>query len=472
MFSRINFSTNTSPSYPPQSLFGPDRWIAPTHPGLIEYKADNPTSGLATALGGQAGAYALARAWGSTGWFGHAQQGDGTTNTYRLGASLIGDAFEDAIHFDFGVSYSHRERVTETPDTVVERMAFSLDGLGGPDCVPGGSDPATSTPGTGPCMYFNPFSNAIGQSVINGAVNPQFSGQVNPPDLNSWLILWQHYNVVNELLVWDAVVSGETPIALPGGNVGWAFGVQARNEKYDVGLNEIANRKESPCAFNDPYSVTIGNVSAAEFDACQSLGTGQQAVSTGLLGFLSAYDEDSTARTVYAAFSEFSIPITDTLDAQLAVRFEDYGDPVGSTIDPKLAMRWQALDWLALRGSVSTTFRGPPQSFLGGRVTTLQFIAPANAFKAVDIVGNDNLEPETAVASNFGVIVTAGGFTGSLDYWSYNFSDPFQQESATQLINRYSAATATESRRARLPGSSGRSTVLRVSASVRRTVTS
>ena len=32
----------TSPGYPPQSLFGPDRWIAPNHPGLVAMKAANP----------------------------------------------------------------------------------------------------------------------------------------------------------------------------------------------------------------------------------------------------------------------------------------------------------------------------------------------------------------------------------------------------------------------------------------------
>ena len=85
------------------------------------------------------------------------------------------------------------------------------------------------------------------------------------------------------------------------------------------------------------------------------------------------------------------------------MRFEDYGGNVGSTVDPKLALRFQATDAITLRGSVSTTFRGPPQNFLEGRSTSLQFTAPANAFKAVDTSGNPDLEPETALATNFGL---------------------------------------------------------------------
>ena len=35
-------------------------------------------------------------------------------------------------------------------------------------------------------------------------------------------------------------------------------------------LNDIANRQVNPCPFNNPYSVTIGNVSQANYDICQN----------------------------------------------------------------------------------------------------------------------------------------------------------------------------------------------------------
>ena len=84
--------------------------------------------------------------------------------------------------------------------------------------------------------------------------------------------------------MFDGVISGETPFELPGGTIGWAVGGQARNEKFDAQLNDIANRQVNPCPFNNPYSVTLGNISQVNYDICQN---GLDPAPTGLLGFLS-----------------------------------------------------------------------------------------------------------------------------------------------------------------------------------------
>ena len=140
---------------------------------------------------------------------------------------------------------------------------------------------------------------------------------------------------------------------------------------------------------------------------------------------------------MYGAFSEVALPITDSINMQAAIRYEDYGSDGGSTVDPKVAIKWQALEWVALRGSFQTTFRGPPQSYLSGVNTYLQNIPAANAYRAVNIVGNPELNPESATVFNTGVIFEAGGFTGTIDYWNFDFKDPFQIESAGQLLTAY-----------------------------------
>ena len=69
--------------YPPQSLFGPDRWIAPNHPGLVAMKAANPRhvqhvvrhSRCAQAI------YSQSRYLGVTGLDGHPQSGSASTST-------------------------------------------------------------------------------------------------------------------------------------------------------------------------------------------------------------------------------------------------------------------------------------------------------------------------------------------------------------------------------------------------------
>ena len=155
---------------------------------------------------------------------------------------------------------------------------------------------------------------------------------------------------------------------------------------------------------------------------------------TGLFAFLSGTLPGDTERTVYGAFVELSLPISEKLTGQLAARFEDYGGNVGETVDPKLALRYQATDNIALRGSVSTTFRGPPQNFLQGRGTALSFVAATSAFKAIDTIGNPNLSQEEAVRHRtFGIIFDYPNFFGSIDYWQFDFTDPLQVENFNGL---------------------------------------
>ena len=224
----------------------------------------------------------------------------------------------------------------------------------------------------------------------------------------------------------DVILTSETDIALGGGNLGWAAGIQSRSEEYDFTLDDVANRAINPCPFNDPTSILLGHVSTLD---CGASGAGQ-------LAFLAATDEEHTDRDIYSAFVELALPLSEELDIQLAARYEDYGD-AGDSFDPKIALSWAITDSLKFRGSASTTFRGPPSSFLSGTGTNLAFITPALAFKAVDTNGNPDLDPETAVALNFGLIYQTENFYGSVDYWSFDFEDPFQTENQDQLIGAY-----------------------------------
>jgi iron complex outermembrane receptor protein len=431
----------SSPSYPPQSLFGPDRYIDPTHPGLIDFKLQNPTffNTVAGVPGANQGAYALARAIGVQGRLpdGSPLSAKRRTEQFRFAAQLTGEIF-DGISWETAFTYAERERLLDGEDTRTERMAFALDGLGGEGC-----DPVTGTPGVGPCQYFNPFSNAIQRSAINGAVNPQYNAAVrNTPELFDWLITDTWSVNTNKLFVFDGVFSGQLPwFELPGGEIGWAFGTQVRREVYDLQLSDSTNLDVEPCAFtNQAASVTrLGNISQANFDLCQN----GIANVTGPFSFLSGTREQYFKRVVWGVFGEISLPFHEMFDAQLAVRYEDYGDKVGSTVDPKLSLRFQPFEWVTLRGSVSTTFRGPPQSFLANRTTTLQFIPPTNAFKAVDVVGNPNLKPESALTSNVGTVFEWEGLYASVDYWRFNFEDPFQTESAGQIVSAYTTIGGT-----------------------------
>jgi outer membrane receptor protein involved in Fe transport len=411
---------DTSPSYPPQALTGADRFVPPAHPGLIDLKAKNPDL-----LPADAGAYSWSRMLGIAGRNGQPESAHRKTKTKRISFGLVGET-DSGIAFDTSFTWSKRERDIGGSDMYIERMAFAFDGLGGTGC-----DPATGTAGVGPCEYYNPFSNALSFSPVTGATNPQYNASVaNSDELINWLTAETGSQTDNEQLVFEAILSGNSNWELGGGNVGWAAGLQYRKDTFDFSVKDVANRAINPCPFNNPMSVTLGHTATLD---CGAGGAGQ-------LAFLAATDEENTDRSVYGVFAELALPITDTIDVQLALRYEDYGSSNGGdTIDPKVAFNWTLTDELSLRGSVSTTFRGPPSSFLSGTSTSLQFIAPALAFKAADTVGNPDLDPETALAANFGAIYQNNNFYASVDYWSFNFEDPLQLESANQIVAAYGA---------------------------------
>ncbi len=106
--------------------------------------------------------------------------------------------------------------------------------------------------------------------------------------------------------------------SLPGGTIGWAVGVQARNEKYDSGC---ATSRTAPGIRARRRIRSRSRWASSRPTSSVRTAT----VQTGLIAFGVPGDDDDTTRNVYAVFSEFALPITDTFDAQFALRFEDYG---------------------------------------------------------------------------------------------------------------------------------------------------
>ena len=117
-------------------------------------------------------------------------------------------------------------------------------------------------------------------------------------------------------------------------------------------------------------------------------------------------------------------PVGERIDLQLSARYEDYGGTVGSTFDPQARVRIELTDWLALRGGAGTTFRGPPPQNLYADLVILTFIG--GAFRAVDILANPDLAPESATTWNLGVLLDRGGLRASADYGQYDFEGPIE----------------------------------------------
>ena len=333
-----------------------------------------------------------------------AGNGQAINDAWRISAGLDIDINDNLSLQTFG-TYIRSARTAFSFDIVGDRLQESLNGLGGDDC--------NGTPGAGGCLYFNPFINASPGNPALGLTNPAYvPGNENSQEVIDYFRQKNGTNAVEEQIIIDAVFSGEA--TLFGRDLGYAFGGQFR--KTDFATDPI-NRFSDPAAY--PCS-TDGDFSCLDdpFDTNFPVGA---------FIFLGQYPRARLEQDVYAVFAEAQMEVFDGFEVTGAIRFEDYGGQVGSTINPKVSARWQVSDFLALRGSVGDTFRGPLPADLGtnGTSAVAGIDVLGGNFKATDTVGNPALEPETAFTYNIGAILQVGGLTASVDYWTYEFDGRF-----------------------------------------------
>lgn len=388
-------------------------FVPANNPGFLSFAAQNP--GIFPA--GTVGALLIANrpfALGGNPLFNYgSSEGPRNYDGFRVSTGLNGD-ISDSLSWDVAATYMEQNARRDGRDTVVNRYQLALRGLGGPDC-----NVAANTPGANGCLWYNPFNTAIPGNPITGVANEQFDPNTSNanPDLLNWMFPIVSTDQQTTTLVFDAVLTGKTGINLSGGALAWAAGVQYRKDEFQSRYSDLNNFGVTPCV----NSVATGIIGP---DACTDA---QLAAPTGALLFLGGASNADLDRDVSAVFAELSLPITDSFQAQLAARYEDYGGGIGSTFDPKLSLRWQLADAFALRGSVGTTFRGPALNQTDpSSITSLQNVA--GTFRAIRTFGDPNLKPESALTFNVGMLVRAGGFNASLDYWSFDFEDQIVNE--------------------------------------------
>ncbi len=410
-----------SPSFPPvggassptadASLIPGQFFVPITNPGLATLIAQNPGYVSPAAVG----AYLIATR--PLGYGGNALAGGrGSERSlreyehYRISAELKGE-LTDSINYAASFTTGSQVGRRTNEDTVVNRYALSLRGLGGANC-----NVAANTPGQNGCLWFNPFSNGIQTNAVTGQTNPNYNpAAANSLDVLDFILEDSFTEQEIKLTVLEGVLSGQLPITLGDGAVGWAFGGQYREEEFDRQYNDIANLNVTPCI----ATVTTGTTTCAQ--------------PVGALGFLAGSRPLNAKQDVVALFGELSLPFTETFNASLAARYEDYGGDVGSTFDPKLSARWQIVPQFAVRGSVGTTFRGPALTQVApGSVTSLQSVG--GTFRAVDIAGNPSLTPESALTYNIGGLFKTNNLNLSIDYWNFDFDDSVVVEPVANMV--------------------------------------
>ncbi len=460
---------NTSPSYPPNRLVDRSRSIRANNPGLIDmaskypdlygdyafcnasycrWDGDSYMDAEGNLVVGAQDGMSIPAAWQEVGWYyGRFYGQDGPLRDHkrendlaRLVVALDGEWGE--YNWQASASYSTSERVSLGGDTMVYRDARARQGLGGFECermVPNEYDndgnlafsleTVMRHAGQGPCQYWIPFSNAMVGShpqVPNGlASNPDFNPALDNRGIYDYMVTDLGGEGETSLLVLEGVLTGTLPYELPAGQMAFAAGVQQRSESYasNVLSGGLNDGLAYPC------------VAGPEIKNCA---TGR----TGLFGFLPPGFPIDSDRNIQSVFGELSLPIAETLEGQLSMRYEYYGGGT-SSLDPKLALRWQVLDSVGLRASVGTTFRGPTlnQTVAANSSNSLQFVSVTGAFKRIDTKGNPDLAPEEATTFNVGLLVDrdellldGDNLFITVDYWSYDFEKPLVTEPFNNVL--------------------------------------
>jgi len=295
-----------------------------------------------------------------------------TTNTTSgaqmgLRGELEGMGFNDtALSYDVSLAWSDSSIEQNYATMIRDRTENALNGLGGPNCTPNGTPnfPVDFTPfgalsglwatvfpgyvlntresaslaltstnhGQDGCMFFNPFLTAL--------TNPDLA---NPKELTDWMTgRINRADKRNQLLVFDAVVSGEM-FEMTGGTAQFAAGVQRRERDASGIAPEI----------NLPGLTVIKG-----YDAFGVPNQFESEITNNLECAQCIFNFDDS-RSINAAFVELSLPFAENVETQVAFRWEDYGGNIGGDISPKVALSWRPTEDILLRGSYSQSFRAP-----------------------------------------------------------------------------------------------------------------
>lgn len=287
--------------------------------------------------------------------------------------------------------YSEEQNGGEFPDTDLIAIQQALEGFGGRNCnIRFGGPAASEVPGQGNCAYFSPFGAQIGEN------DPRVSFNTRTLSMSQ---------DERSLRVLEFVTTGDLPVELPGGNIGVAFGYNNRQH-----IREL---------FDSNFRQTFRQ------------------------GFISPQNGGKGGRTVDAFFAEASLPLTEKIDIQLAVRREDY-DLFDST-DPKVSINYRVTDWLTMRASGGSAFRAPGLAQVVGDdgssfLTEIRDVADPSellngTFRTIINAKNPTLEPEESDNFNVGIsMLPMDDLQIDLDYWDYEFENQIIAEDPAALV--------------------------------------
>jgi iron complex outermembrane receptor protein len=379
-------------------------------------------------------------AWRPIGFAGDPSSGDRhthysyDTSTFRIEGGFKG-LLPHGIGWDVSSTYQQIDYNATLADLSVNRLQMALAGYGSREgesnqCTAAETSNFTANAGNAAlgCFYFNPFTNAYATSVSANTPNPYYiatsaiagfnDAAANRSAVYNWFNEAQPNHNTSRLFVLDALLNGETPWKLWSETpVAWALGAQYRYDRTVDNPEPVYDSFATPCVDSPPF----GDGSPA----CPGTGNGPFLFNANRR----PYDVE---RKIFAGFTEVHVPVSKKVELTFAARIENYSG-LGSTTNPKVSGRWEINDWLALRGSVGTTYRAP-----NATQTTTGFnrgLVNANgSWRANDTYGNPKLQAESADTFSVGAVFNQGPIHATFDYWSFDFANPITSESTSDLL--------------------------------------
>jgi len=261
----------------------------------------------------------------------------------------------------------------------------------------------------------------------------------------------------SSLAMADFKISKVDLFTLPGGDVGFAAGLEHRRE----------TQKDDRDARLDGTITFTNSLTGVTYDN-DLVGTSPSPDTKGSRNVTSAYVEFA----IPVISPDMDIPLVYNLEAQIAGRYENFSD-VGDVAKPKVAVAWDLIDGLRFRGSWAQGFKAPnleqvnatlvtrsnsradwyrcEADVRAGRIANLQACVRPNTAERRS--GNADLKPEESETWGLGVVYEPrfipeqyGRFTFTVDYWRV------KQEGIVGLFGGGNAITADYL--ARLNGSS------------------
>ncbi len=322
-----------------------------------------------------------------------------------------------------------------------------------------------------PAGFTPRFAGEVTDIGVTGGIRGEFSNGMSYDFSGRWgenTIKYTIYNTLNPSLGPETptsfrpgdVISDESAFnadfALPvdvgfASDLNVAFGMEYRDEGYELVEGDLKSYETGPYAFADPFNFEIDADEAAagqnggsvgcfipgpQFDPTSLCNPGDPIHNVGTVGSngfpgfrpetASSYGRDS-----WAGYIDLEADITDRFMASIAGRYEDFSD-FGSNFSWRAAARLQVNDVLTLRGSAGTGFRAPTPgqissislftAALGGAPITRGIFPPQSP--ASQIFGAVPLQDETSTQFTFGfALQPSDAFTMTLDYYFIALDD-------------------------------------------------